>query len=99
MASTRSLVTSLFGPSRSVAEGSMRPTTGRPAMAAAPVNRCVPIGTMPLSVSTPSRFWRSRLKCCTARSVNSGRLPPLTIVSPSAVTSSPAGRAVVAEIA
>jgi hypothetical protein len=35
-----------------------------------------------------ARDWRSFLKCDTARSVKSVRLPPLTTSSPSAVTSS-----------
>ena len=34
------------------------------------------------------RVWRSFLKCATARSVKSVRLPPLTTSSPSGVTSS-----------
>ena len=42
------------------------------------------IGIAPVAIA---RLWRSFLKCETARSVNSGRLPPLTTVSPSGVTS------------
>ena len=46
----------------------------------------VPIGTAPVGTAI-ARLWRSFLKWLTARSVNSARLPPLTTVSPSGLTS------------